>query len=163
VKKIAIIVLLLTASFACVRQSKSELSAVSSRVETSYVTDRANAIDAATRTNLENRLARLREQQDVDFAVVTVSSSGAEPAFDYSLKLARERGAAIGNQNSKGNLLLLVAVDDRKWHIQISRNLEAKLSNELLTELSSPMIESFKQKRWSEGISRYVDAIIAKL
>jgi uncharacterized protein len=132
-------------------------------VASSYVTDQANVIDVATKTQLEARLAQLRQQEDMDFAVVTVSTSGAESAFDYSLKLARERGAAIKSQNSNGNLLLLVAVDDRKWHIQISRNLEPLLTNAILTELSTPMTDSFKQKRYGEGITKYVNAIIAKL
>ncbi|HEY2960850.1 MAG TPA: TPM domain-containing protein [Pyrinomonadaceae bacterium] len=168
-KKLAIIAVLLTLGLGCVRHNTSEPSAstpVTSstpRAEFSYVTDHANVIDGATKTKLEARLAELRQKEDIDFAVVTVSTSGAESAFDHSLKLARERGAAIKNQNTNGNLLLLVAIDDRNWHIQISRNLEAELTNPILTELSSPMTELFKQKRYGEGVTKYVDAIIAKL
>lgn len=183
-KKVALITLLLAISFACVRQNKSGPSTVSQdpepgtppanaastpvtsptpRVEFSYVTDHANVIDPSTRTHLESRLAQLRQHEDIDFAVVTVSTSGAQSAFDHSLKLARERGAAINNRNSSGNLLLLVAVEDRQWHIQVSRNLEAELTNEILTQLSSAMTELFKEKRYGEGIEKYVDAIIAKL
>jgi len=62
-----------------------------------------------------------------------------------------------------GGLLLLVAVNDRKWHIQITRNLEDKLTTETLTTLSRPMADSFKQKRYAEGIIKYVNAIISKL
>jgi len=181
-KKVALIVLLLTINLACVRHKESASPTVAqdvtarpgpvnaaavpsptSRAQFTYVTDQANVFDAATRTQLESRLAQLRAKEDIDFAVVTVSTIGGESPFDHSLKLARERGAAIGNRNSNGNLLLLVAVDDRKWHIQISRNLEAELTKEVLTQLSSTMAELFQQKRYGEGITRYIDAIIVKL
>ena len=76
--------------------------------------------------------------------------------------MARERKNNSINQSVSG-LLLLVAVDDRKWHIQISRNLEPDLTNELLTRLSEPMADSFLQKRCGEGILKYVNALIAEL
>ena len=162
-KKAAIIVLLLIVNVACLRSGKTVSSMDLSNVVLPYIVDEAKVIDAGTEMQLEKRLARFRKQEDMDFAVVTISTIGEESAFDHSLKLARERAASISNQNDKGNLFLLVVVDDRKWHIQISRNLEAKLTNEILTELSSPMTESFKDKRYGEGITKYVDAIIAKL
>jgi uncharacterized membrane protein YgcG len=134
-----------------------------SNVVLPYVVDEANVIDAGTQMLLDNRLAQFRKQADMDFAVVTISTSGGQSAFDRSLEMARARAASMSNQNNKGNLFLLVVVDDRKWHIQVSHNLEPKLSNEILTELSAPMTESFKEKRYGEGITKYVDAIIAKL
>jgi len=59
--------------------------------------------------------------------------------------------------------LLLVSVDDRQWHLQITRNLEAHLTNELLTNLSPPMTDQFKEKHYGEGIIKYVNAVIAEL
>ena len=152
-KKLALIFVLLTLNFACARPSKT----------LTYVTDGANVIDADTEARLETRLAQLKEQRDIDFAVVTVSTSGGESVFDHSLRLARERTEAIKASNRKSGLLLLVAVNDRQWRIQITRNLEAKLTNQLLTDLSTPMTESFKQERFGEGIEKYVGAVEAKL
>jgi uncharacterized membrane protein YgcG len=93
---------------------------------------------------------------------VTVRTTGDKSARDFSLGLARERKNNSIEQNVSG-LLLLVAVDDRNWHIQITRNLEVSLTNELLTELSVPMTDSFRQNRYGEGILKYVNALIAKL
>jgi len=153
VKKLALILLLLTLNFACARPNKA----------VAYVIDGANVIDAGMEARLETRLAQLREQNDIDFAVVTVSTSGGESVFDHSLRLARERSELIKDSSRKGGLLLLVAVNDRQWRIQISRNLEAKLPNQLLTDLSAPMTESFKQEQYGEGIEKYVEAVAAKL
>jgi uncharacterized membrane protein YgcG len=129
---------------------------------TGYVTDEAKVIDEATRKQLETTLATLKKRKHIDFAVVTVRSTGDKSAFDYSLDLARERKKNSLEQNPSG-LLLLVAVDDRNWHIQITNNLEKDLTKDVLTNLSTPMTDSFRQKQYGEGILKYVNAIIAKI
>jgi|SRR5215213_2559560 len=129
---------------------------------TGYVTDEAKVIDESSRKQLETTLAAFKERTKIDFAVVTVKSTGDKSARDYSLALARERKDKGFEENVSG-LLLLVAVDDRNWHIQISRNLEVQLTNELLTKLSEPMTDSFRQHRYGEGILQYVHALIAQL
>ena len=152
-KKLALILLLVSLNFACARPKDT----------VTYVTDGANVIDATEEARLETRLAQIRQQNDVDFAVVTVSTSGAESVFDHSLRLARERSDRLKNKPGKGGLLLFVATNDRQWRIQVTRNLEAKLPNQLLTDLSAPMTDSFKQERYGEGIEKYVEAVAAKL
>jgi len=127
-----------------------------------YVTDNAKVLDDATRKQLETTLAAFKERTKIDFSVVTVRTTGEKSAFDYSLELARERKNNSFEQNVSG-VLLLVAVDDRNWHVQITRNLETQLTKEVLTDLSTPMTDSFKQKRYGEGILKYVNALIAKL
>ena len=152
-KKFALVLILLSLNFACARPTKTVV----------YVTDGANVIDADTEARLEARLAQIRAQDGVDFAVVTVSTTGAESVYDHSLRLARERSAVVKNSSGKGGLLLLVAVNDRQWRVQITNNLEAKLSTELLKDVGTPMVDSFKEGQWGEGITKYVEAVAAKL
>ena len=168
-KKAALVIILITAIIACKSGPTRQVSSVAAAVPspstvkaTGYVTDQANVIDEAARKQLETTLAALKERKKIDFAVVTVNSTGAKSAFDYSLALARERRKDSLEANPAG-LLLLVAVDDRNWHIQISNNLEPHLTKELLTNLSTPMTDSFKQKQYAEGIRKYVNALIEKL
>ena len=129
---------------------------------TGYITDEAKVIDEASRKELETTLAAFKARKHIDFAVVTVKTTGNQSAFDYSLALARERKANSIENNVSG-LLLLVAVDDLNWHIQISNNLEDELTKEILTNLSTPMTDSFREKRYGEGIIKYVNAVIAEL
>ena len=128
----------------------------------SYVTDNAQVIDDSSRKQLEATLAALRARKRVDFSVVTVETTGRQSARDYSLALARSRKTEMGADSVSG-LLLLIAVDDRQWHIQITRNLEADLTNEILTDLSKPMTESFRERRYGEGIIKYVNALIDEI
>jgi uncharacterized membrane protein YgcG len=126
-----------------------------------YVIDSAKVLDESTRKQLETMLAALHERKKIDFSVVTVRTTGNKSVFNYSLELARER--KNNREANVSGLLLLVAVDDRNWHIQITRNLEKDLTNEFLTNLSAPMTDSFRQNQYGEGILKYVNAIIAKL
>jgi uncharacterized membrane protein YgcG len=137
--------------------------AASPSPQTGYITDSANVMDRSSRTELETTLDAFKRNKKIDFAVVTVGTTGDRSVFDYSLDLARERKTTVRDGRDNGGLLLLVAVNDRKWHIQITRNLEDKLTAETLTTLSRPMADSFKQKRYGEGIIKYVNAIISKL
>jgi uncharacterized membrane protein YgcG len=168
-KKAAIVIIVLTAIIGCKSGPTHQASSVAVAIPspsivkaTGYVTDEANVIDESTRKQLETALAALKERRKIDFSVVTVKSTSSQSARDYSLALARDRKKDSIEQNVSG-LLLLVAVDDRNWHIQITRNLEPHLTNEILTKLSTPMTDAFRQKQFSEGIRKYVNAIIEKL
>ena len=161
-KKAAIVIALIVISISCKSGPAQQASIVAAVPTTDYVTDGANVIDEATRKQLVTTLAALKERRKIDFSVVTVKSTGEKSVAEYSLALARERKQDSIEQNVSG-LLLLVAVDDRQWHIQITRNLEPHLTKEILTNLSTPMTDSFKQKQYSEGIRKYVNAIIEKL
>jgi len=127
-----------------------------------YVTDLAKVIDEPAKKELETTLAAFKERTGIDFAVVITDSVGDQDIYEVSLALAQEhRKKSIGPYVS--GLLLLVAVDDRQWHVQITRNLEAQLTKDVLTNLSVPMTDSFKEKRYGEGVLKYVNALIAKL
>lgn len=168
--KKAVIVLIITAALiSCKSGPTQRVSSVASVVPspstvkaTGYVTDDAKVIDESSRKQLETTLASLKERKKIDFAVVTVKSTGAQSAFDYSLALARER-RKDSLEAAPSGLLLLVAVDDHNWHIQISNNLEPHLTKDLLTNLSTPMTDAFRQKQYGEGIRKYVNAVIEKL
>ena len=146
-----------------VKQVSSVVAAVPSpSTVKGYVTDEANVIDEAVRKQLVTTLAALQERRKIDFSVVTVKSTGDKSVADYSLALARARKEDSIERNVSG-LLLLVAVDDRNWHIQITRNLEPHLTKEILTDMSTPMTDAFRQKQYGEGIRKYVNAIVEKL
>jgi uncharacterized membrane protein YgcG len=150
------------AAVSCKTAKTASTASTSSLKPSDYVTDNAKVLDDATKKQLETTLAAFKERTKIDFSVVTVTTTGEKSAFDYSLQLARERKDNSFEQNVSG-LLLFVAVDDHNWHIQTTRNLETQLTKEILTDLSVPMTDSFKQKHYGAGILKYVNALIAKL
>ena len=128
-----------------------------------YVNDNANVIDAGTKERLATILNRLKERADIEFAVVTVPTTGSGDIFSYSLALAR--GWGIGSkEGEKNGLLLVVAVNDRKWQVQVSRHLEGDMPDTLAGEIARQrLVPQFRQNNYSQGISDFVQAAIATL
>jgi uncharacterized protein len=124
------------------------------------IVDYANVIDAETRKKLESIYIKLKQHSGIEFAVVTVESTGGQDVFDYSLAEARRRG--IGSK--AGGFLLLVAVKDRKYFTQVSDRLEADLSNELAGQIQrEQLVPRFREGNYSRGIYDTVQAYVATL
>jgi uncharacterized protein len=127
-----------------------------------FVNDFANVIDAPTRERMENILTNLKLRADIEFAVVTVRTTGDQPIYDYSLAVAR--GWGIGSkENEKNALLLLVAIDDRKYQVQVSRHLEGDLPDGYVGEVGRRMREPFRAENYSQGLMNAVETLIATL
>ena len=127
-----------------------------------FVNDSAGVMDADSRAKLEQKLDTLKSKGNIDFAVVTVKSTGEQPIADYSLALARCWDLGQTNPDKSG-LLLLLAVDDRKWHMQISRSVEKILSNDEIQQAASFMTPELRNQNYAEGVDKCVDATIGTI
>nr|MDQ3474460.1 TPM domain-containing protein [Acidobacteriota bacterium] len=150
------------------------LSSVSLRAQTTQspvpqpnpptpVVDNANVIDDATEHRLNNILMNLSENKgaNAEFGVVTVRTTNGQDIFDYSLAIMRGWGIGLGE---KGGLLLVVAVDDRKYFTQISRHLEGDLTDGVVAQIQrEQLVPLFKQGNYSQAISDTVETYVATL
>src|SRR6266576_2143688 len=127
---------------------------------TGYVNDYANVIDKATKQRLETTLANLDHQQQIQFAVVTIDTTGGQEIFDYSLAVAR--GWGIGAKDAqKPSLLLLVAIKDRKYYTQVSRHLEGELPDGLVGQIQrEQLVPAFKAGQYGQGLADTVETYI---
>jgi uncharacterized protein len=129
---------------------------------TGYVNDYANVIDAPTKARMERWLTNLKERADIEFAVVTVPTTGGQDIFNYSLAVARGWGIGSSESEKKG-LLLLIAIQDRKYQAQVSRHLEGDLPDGLVGEIGRRLREPFRANNYSKGISDAVQTFIATI
>jgi uncharacterized protein len=127
---------------------------------TGYVNDYAKVIDQETKQRLETTLANLDHQQQIQFSVVTVDTTGGQEIFDYSLAVAR--GWGIGSKDTqKPSLLLLVAIKDRKYFTQVSRHLEGDLPDGLVGQIQrEQLVPAFKAGEYGRGLADTIDAYI---
>ncbi|MEJ7848390.1 MAG: TPM domain-containing protein [Pyrinomonadaceae bacterium] len=126
---------------------------------TDFVNDFANVLDDNEEAELEQILSNFKERHKIDFVVLTVNTTAGESASDYSLKVANDWGIAADNKGRTG-IFMLIAVDDRSWHVQISRTLEKVLSNSEVNEIGAMMPPYFKEQKYSEGITKCVGKFI---
>ena len=128
-----------------------------------FVNDYANVLDGKSERRLEAALNELREKSGIEFAVVTVETTGARSLSDYSLAVAKGWGVGPRAPSKGGGLLLLVAVKDRGWRLQVSNGLMTDLPDALTKELSGQSTDLYRQNKYAEGIADYVRRIIVKL
>jgi len=127
---------------------------------TGFVNDYAGVIDVATKQQLEDKLTAFKQKTTVEIAVAVVRTTGDRDIFDYSLAVAR--GWKIGSKNDDNpGALLFIAVDDRKYFTQISRDLEDELPDALAGNLQRQfLVPEFKKGHYAKGISDTIDAYI---
>ncbi len=127
------------------------------------IVDNAGVIDAAARKRLEAIYLNLKQRADIEFAVVTVPTTGDQDIFEYSLAVAR--GWGIGSkEGEKSGLLLLVAVNDRKYFTQVSDHLEGDLPDGLVGQIQRErLVPQFKRGDYSQGIYDTIQAYVATL
>ncbi len=136
---------------------KSPLSA-----PTSPVMDYAGVLDSAAKQRIEDQIREFENTSNpkVQIGVAVVDTTGDRPIFDYSLAVAR--GWGIGSrENDNPGALLLVAVKDRKYFTQVSRDLEDELPDGLVGSLQRQyLVPQFKRGNYSKGIEDTIDAYI---
>jgi uncharacterized protein len=155
---LALVCLCLAPTSARAQATRSPLPA-----PTGYVNDYANVIDQATEDRLETILTNLKTVGQIEFAVVTVDTTGDTPIFDYSLAVAR--GWGIGSkEGDQAGLLLLVAIRDRKYFTQTSRHVEGDLPDGLLGQIQRQrLVPPFREGNYAKGISDTAETYIATL
>lgn len=127
------------------------------------IVDYANVIDAETKQRLENIYFNLKQKADIEFAAVTVPTTGERDIFEYSLDIAR--GWGIGSkEGEKNGFLLVVAINDRKYFTQISRHLEGDLPDGVVGQIQRErLVPQFRRGNYSQGIYDTIQAYLATL
>ena len=128
-----------------------------------FVNDYANVFDRESKRRLESVLNELKDKSEIEFALVTVETTEGRPIADYSLALAKSWGVGPEDKSKGGGLLLLLALKEREWRIQVSRNLEKDLPDDECKRLGERSVESYREGKYAEGLTKYVGAIIGKL
>jgi uncharacterized protein len=129
---------------------------------TGRVVDRANLIDPAAEASLAGSLETLAAETGVQFVVATTPSLDGKEINEYSLDLAR--AWALGSKEHDDGILLLVAPNERKVRIEVSRGLENIMKDEICASIiRNDMIPAFKSKHMQEGILAGAQATVGIL
>jgi len=127
------------------------------------IVDNAHIIDADTRRRLEAIYKNLKERGTIEYAVLTVDTTGDRDIYDYSLAVSR--GWGIGAKDAeKAGFLLVIAVQDRKYFTLVSRHLEGDLPDGLVGQIQrEQLVPAFRQQNYSKGILDTIQAYAATL
>ena len=121
---------------------------------TPYISDYANLIDPETEARLTNRLTELREDLDLELAVVTI-----ETRFDYGNVDSIETFAknlfntwGIGNATRNDGALILVARSDREIRVELGSSYGPIFDDRMELVIRHHFIPYFKGDQYAQGI-----------
>ncbi len=126
---------------------------------TGFLNDLSGIFSESEKDETERVLRELRDKAEIDLGIAVIDTTGGKDISGYSLEMARER--KIGAKN--GGALLVVAIKDRGWYIQIDSRLQKDLSNEDIRNIGETMIPDFREGKFPDGIKKCVEKIIAVL
>jgi uncharacterized protein len=129
---------------------------------TGRIVDDAGVIPAATRTELDAKLAELEAKTTDQLVVVTLKSLGGYDISDYGYQLGRAWG--IGQKGKNNGVLLIVAPNERDVRIEVGYGREGDLTDAVTRLIiENSILPRFRAGDMAGGISAGVDDIIKVL
>lgn len=111
-------------------------------------------VDILNENELETILSLGKELEDKTGAqsiVVIISSTNDIPIETYSINLFRSWG--VGEKSKDNGLLMLVAINDRNWKIEVGRGLEGAIPDALSNRVMESLAKvDFKDGNYGSGI-----------
>lgn len=127
-----------------------------------YVNDYANLLSTSTEQYIINVNTSLESQTGAQVVVVTVPSMEGENLEEYSTNLFRRYG--IGDRTKNNGVLLLLALEERQFRIEVGYGLEGALTDGKTGRIQDQYIIPYlKLNKWDEGIKNGFDAIIREV
>lgn len=116
-----------------------------------YINDYTNTISDDYKEKIVSIGKELEDKTTAQAVIVVIDSTDNVPIEDYSNKLFRSWG--IGQSSKDNGLLILVAINDRAFRVEVGRGLEGAipdaLSNRVMESLAKP---SFSEGNYGEGL-----------
>jgi uncharacterized protein len=123
-----------------------------------YVNDEAGVFSPQGKALLEQEIAHLRENSSVEMAVATVKSMNGTPIEEYSLNLAHK---VLGDRQKDNGILVLLAVDDGEYRIEVGYGLEPVISAALAGRIGREiMAPEFRDGNYEQGLIDGTEALI---
>lgn len=130
-----------------------------------YINDYVGLMDEATKENIVSIGKELEDKTGAQSVIVIVDTIGNDTIQNYANKFFRSWG--IGEKDKDNGLLILLAIDDRSYKVEVGRGLEGVIpdlmSNRVMENLATPY---FKNNDYSTGLlnsySKFADLIASE-
>ncbi len=126
-----------------------------------YVNDYAGVFDGQQAQEISAIAKRIDDSGLAQYAVVTVKTLDGIPIEDYAINLVQGK---LGDTEKNNGLLLLIAVEDRKYRFEVGRGLEGVLNDAKVGRLGrNYLIPNFRNNEYGKGVveaSRAIEMII---
>jgi uncharacterized protein len=131
---------------------------VSSLKPTDCVNDFAGVLSTSTVTQLKEMCRQVLEKAQASVVVVTVKSTDGEDIFNYAVDLYQKWG--IGQKGKDRGVLVILAVQDRKYYINVGYGLEGILPDGKVGGFGREAVPYLKNGDYNGAVSLLTSRII---
>jgi uncharacterized protein len=125
---------------------------------TKYVNDFANVLSTAEEDRINSLCADIENNWTVEIAVLTVQTTQPMTIEEYAVNVFEKNG--IGKKDKDNGLLIVAAIDDRKWRFEVGYGLEPVIPDAKAGRVGEAyLIPYFKEGKYGDGLYYSVDAI----
>jgi uncharacterized protein len=116
------------------------------------VVDLAGIIDDSVQTKLNRYLRELEQKTTAQMAILTVKSLQGQSLEEFSITIAHDKWK-LGQKGKDNGILLVVALNERKYRIEVGYGLEGILPDSLVGSIGRQyLVPYFRQGDYSGGI-----------
>jgi uncharacterized protein len=118
---------------------------------TDYVNDFAHVLDQTTVAQLDNICLQLDQKAKAQIAVVTINTLDGSQVEDYAVALYKQWG--IGSKATDHGVLILLAVQDHKYRIEVGYGLEPILPDGKVGSFGREAVPLLRQNDYNGAVS----------
>lgn len=115
-----------------------------------FVNDYADVLTPEQELQLQQIATDLYDNGQAQYSIVTINSLEGQDIESYSLNLAQGN---LGDKERNDGLLLLIAVEDRKYRFEVGRGIEPILNDAKIGRIGRyALVPNFKEGNYFQGI-----------
>ena len=123
-----------------------------------YVNDYAGVLSSQDIARINSLASDIEKNTTVQIAVLTVKTTQPMTIEGYAVKVFEKNG--IGQKDKDNGLLIVVAVDDRKYWIEVGYGLEGLFNDAKVGDIGrNYFVQNFRNGDYGQGIYEAVDAV----
>lgn len=155
-KYFALIFLILLGTFAIAQDTQEQEYKI-----TGYVNDYSGILSGPIKAELETIAKELQDSGKAEYAIVIVDTLNGEDIGGFSYRLGE---GVLGDQEKNNGLLLVVALQDRLYDIEVGRGLEPIIPDIIAGRIARTyLVPNFQNADYSLGILETTYALKAVL
>ncbi|MFY0632564.1 MAG: TPM domain-containing protein [Vannielia sp.] len=130
-----------------------------------YVLDDASVLSDAQETAIADALAKLKAENGVEMAVVTVMSTADYGGFDTieSFVTGLFNEWSLGDEEKGDGILLFLARADREVRVELGSGFGAEYDKESARIIDEVMLPAFREDRYGDGVNDGAMAVITRI
>ncbi len=128
-----------------------------------HVVDLAGIINDNVENNLNTYLLELEQKTTAQMVILTINSLDGESIDDFSIETAHKKWK-LGQKDKDNGVLLVVALQDKKYRFEIGYGLEGTLPDSLVGSIGRDhLVPNFRKGDYSAGIFTAALAVITEI